>query len=168
MKQIKEHELKQVPVNKIKVDGENPNIVTPEQLEAMRYSMEKFGYLAPIIVDQDFIVADGEHRLQIYKEFGKTTIPCYIVECNPAERKLIRQTMNKLHGVHDSLMDAQELKRIIAFDEGMFSEITNLLAIEDAEIEKILKLTKIKEPYEPEFDENIVMTNKCPKCGDEN
>ena len=140
---IQEHEIQQIPTNKIKTDGENPNILTHDQLEAMRYSMEKYGYLAPIITDQNYIVADGEHRLQIYKEHKKETIPCYVIQCNPAERKLLRQTMNKLRGTHDPILDAHEYKRIIEHDATMIGELTNLLAKDENEIQKILKLIEL-------------------------
>lgn len=137
MKEIKEHKIQDIEVEKIQTDGENPNIVPDDVMEALRYSMEKYGFLTPIIVDQDFIVADGEHRLQIYKEFDRKTIPCYVVQLNTAgERKLLRQVMNKVRGEHDPHLDAKEFERILKdLDMG---EVTNLLAIDEEDIDLLL------------------------------
>ena len=44
-------------------------------MKALRLSMERFGYLTPIVVDQNNLIADGEHRALIYKEFGLKKFP---------------------------------------------------------------------------------------------
>lgn len=143
---VKEYELINIKIEDIKFDGDNPNIMTVEQEEALTYSMEKFGYLTPIIIDQNNIVADGEHRVKIYKAFGKTEIPAYRIEVTDAERKILRQVMNKLKGKHDKDLDAEEFKKII--DAGLKEELFKF--IEDKEVSKILD--SVREAEEDDFE----------------
>lgn len=110
-------EFKQVdiPIDKVKLDPENPNEMTDNQMEQARESMRTLGFLEPIIVDQNFVMADGEHRLLIYKEFKKKTIPGYVVQCeSDYQRRMIRQAKNKIHGEHLLTKDVVELSFLLA------------------------------------------------------
>jgi ParB-like chromosome segregation protein Spo0J len=95
---ILEPKPKKVKIVNLKMDPNNPKELSQEQMHALRVSMEKFGFLHPIIVDRTTnIIADGEHHVLVYKEFNKTEIMAYMVEFeDDAERSLLRQTMNKL------------------------------------------------------------------------
>ena len=125
--ELKLPEIKLIPVEKLKRDPSNPNYMNEEQMDGLRTSMKRWGYLDPVIIDQHHMIADGEHRLDIFMEFGRELIPCYIIRCKTdVERRLIRQTMNKLHGRHRSEYDVQELK--ILFDSDKLDELTVLIA----------------------------------------
>lgn len=133
-----EHELKSLKISELEFDGENPNEMSEKELSALRESMKKFGFLTPVIVDQNFIVADGEHRILIYKEFEKETIPGFVVNCIPAERKLIRQAMNKVRGSHNPLLDAEEIRKIL--DAGLSEELETIALIGQRQAEEMIKL----------------------------
>jgi ParB-like chromosome segregation protein Spo0J len=115
-----------VSLDKIKLDPTNPNVMSDEQMEGLRESMRRFGYLEPVIVDQDYLVADGEHRLTVYREFGRQDVPCYVLDLKDEERRLLRQTMNKLRGSHDIQRDAAELK--VLFDGDRLDDLAKLVA----------------------------------------
>lgn len=117
----------------LKWDEANPNEMNEAQMDALRESMKKFGYLVPIIVDQDNLVADGEHRARIYLEFGREEIDAYRIKFeNDLDRKMLRQTMNKLRGHHDPYKDAIELGEFFKADNledvrKLIAEDTNVL-----------------------------------------
>lgn len=46
---IESFETKKIKVADIKLDPANPNKMNAEQLEALRYSLKKFGQLKPVI-----------------------------------------------------------------------------------------------------------------------
>src|ERR1051326_1983307 len=98
---IKDNEVIKIPVDQIKIDETNPNEMTEEQMKALKYSMDKFGYLYPVIVDQENVLADGEHRLRIFQQIGMKEIPCIKLNLTDTERRVLRQQMNKLHGKSD-------------------------------------------------------------------
>ena len=70
-------------------------------LQKARESLETYGWLSPLIVrqmDGFYQLVDGEHRLQIAKEFGATSVPIYVVELTDAEAKKATLILNDLHG----------------------------------------------------------------------
>src|SRR3990167_3510152 len=143
---VKEYELINVEINKLKFDSSNPNRLTDAEMKAVHKSMEKFGYLTPIIIDQNYNIADGEHRVYCYKEYGHTSIPAYIVPCKTdADRRLIRQTLNKLRGKHSRELDIEEFRYLI--EAGLKEDLLALIPND-----KELELYLAKDIKEDEFD----------------
>ena len=124
---IRLHSVRMIPVGSVRLDPDNPNVMSEEQMDGLRESMRRFGYLDPIVVDEEMVMADGEHRLQVYKEFGQAQIPAYVLKLSNVERRLLRQTKNKLHGEHDFQKDASELK--ILYDSGSIGDLARLIAV---------------------------------------
>lgn len=134
---IDEHSLIKVKINDLKFDKSNPNQLTREQMAGLRESMQKFGYLTPIIIDQDMNIADGEHRALIYKEFSIDEIPAYQLNLHDdTERRILRQVMNKLHGEHDKQLDADELALI--FQNNKLDELTTLIAAQKEDLQRLV------------------------------
>lgn len=123
-------------------------------MKALRLSMERFGYLTPIVVDQNNLIADGEHRALIYKEFGLEEIPAYRVTfSDDAERRLLRQTMNKLRGQHDFAMDADEMALI--YESSKLPDLSALIAQNEATLKDLMLKYKPGLPFGHEDDEQL-------------
>jgi DNA modification methylase len=151
---ILEHELSQVKIEDVQLDPSNPNRLNQEQISGLRKAMERFGYLAPIIIDQNNLVADGEHRLKVYKEFGHTQIPAYRVTfSDDTERRLLRQTMNKLRGQHDFAMDAEEMALI--YESNKLPDLSALIAQDQATLKSLMLKYKPDLPFGHEDDEQL-------------
>ena len=133
---VEELEVKKIPISLIKFDDTNPNILSKDQMNALKLTMEKFGYLAPVILNKDFTVVDGEHRVRIYQELDKKEIQAYVIDVDTIDLKILRQLMNKLRGEHDKQKDSFEFKSI--YDAGRLDEFTKLLAQPREEFEQIL------------------------------
>ena len=129
--------------------------MTKEQMDGLRQSFRRFGYLSPIIIDQNNVVADGEHRVEIYKEFGRDTIPAFRVEfADDSERRLLRQVMNKLHGSHDPLKDVDEFQRLL--EAGKLGDLASMIAEDEQALRKAIEVNMgIKEPIELEIKETL-------------
>jgi ParB-like chromosome segregation protein Spo0J len=54
-------------VNQLKTDKDNPNVLSPRRFEALKKSIQRFGFVVPIITNSDLLVADGEHRPKALK-----------------------------------------------------------------------------------------------------
>jgi len=134
---IKESDVRKVPVDIIKFDETNPNILSDEQMKALRLTMEKYGYLAPVILNNEFEVIDGEHRVRIYKELGEKEIQAYVIDVDNIDKKILRQLMNKLRGEHDKQKDVNEFKSI--FEAGRLDEFSQLLAKNREEFEELIE-----------------------------
>lgn len=155
-------------ISKLKTDGNNPNHMTNQEKAALRKNMERYGWNMPIITDLNYIVADGEQKLTVAKDMGLTEVPVLKKELSDSDRRLLRQSMNKLRGSHDEDLDAEEFKRILQDMEMQeFAELSSISEQEilnainkqdkdDKEISKIDNVDKIG---------SIMIT--CPKCGHE-
>lgn len=138
---IKEFELINIPVNDIELDPTNPNVMSAQQMAAMRKSMQQYGYLVPVILDKNNKICDGEHRVLVYRELGLKTIPAYKVDLDSdTDRKQLRQIMNKLHGQHDRAKDADEFLEILkASQDGTLSRLSELIAQPQEQLLSLIK-----------------------------
>ena len=105
---VEEHQLVSIDIDQIKIDSTNPNTMSEKEMKALEKTMDKFGQLAPVILDKKYKVVDGEHRVKIYVRLGKKTIPAYVIDVDKYDLKILRQVMNKLRGEHDILKDSIE------------------------------------------------------------
>lgn len=100
----------------LKSDGKNPNRMTDEELNALKTSITKYGFIAPIIVNKDYLIVDGEQRWQAGKELKLKEMPVIVIDVKEVDRKILRQVMNKLKGKHDPMLDLEEFKKIYNAD----------------------------------------------------
>jgi len=127
-----------VPVEALKIDNENPNQLSPRRFEALKKSIQRYGFVVPIITNRDLLVADGEHRLRAAKALGMKQVSVIRLPVDEVDRRLIRQVMNKLRGEHDLFMDAEEYYRIVSGDKRDL--LKALLNETDVRIDNLLKL----------------------------
>ena len=137
MPEIKEFELKKVKIQDIKFDDTNPNVLSTAQMDALKKVIKKFGYLAPVILNKDLKVVDGEHRVRVYDKLGKKAIPAYVINVKEVDKKMLRQLMNKLRGEHDKKKDADEFKEI--FEAGKLKQFAELMAEDEQAFQQSLK-----------------------------
>lgn len=133
---VKEIAISNVVVNDIKFDKTNPNELSNEQEKALELTMEKFGFLAPVILNKKLAVIDGEHRVKIYKKLGKKKIPAYVIDVDKIDLKILRQLMNKLRGEHNKEKDHDEFKLI--FDANRMDTFAELLGKPLEKFENVL------------------------------
>lgn len=104
-------------INELKLDGENPNVMTKEQFDALKENIRRFGFLVPVITNEDGLVADGEHRLKAARDLGLSQVPVIRLPIKDVDRRIIRQVMNKLRGSHDYYRDINDFKHIFEVEE---------------------------------------------------
>ena len=135
--QIINHKLTSIKIDDLKFDPSNPNKLTQEQEAGLRQSMQRWGYLTPVIVDQNNKIADGEHRALLYKSMGLKEIPAYKLNLkSDVDRRMLRQTMNKLRGQHERELDTQELRLI--FEDGKLDLLSQLIAQDKDDLQRTL------------------------------
>ena len=139
---------KQVKIEKIRIDKDNPNEMDKKTYNALKKNIKKYGFLVPIITNKDNLIADGEHRYWAAKDLNMNEVPVIKINISDVDRRIIRQVMNKLKGTHKRDKDAFELQRILK--EISEDNLKELLAIKDKDISKILD--SVRETKEDEFD----------------
>lgn len=139
-----------VDVDKLRLDGQNPNVQSKRQFKALKESIKRFGFVVPIVTNKDLLVADGEHRLNAAKALGMKQVSVVRLPVEDVDRRLIRQVMNKIRGEHDLFLDAEEYYHIAS--EGSRDLLKSLLNESDLRIENLLKL---REPFLPSDDDEL-------------
>ena len=145
---VAEHKLVKVDIDKIKIDSTNPNVMSEDEMLALQKTMDKFGYLAPVILDKKYKVVDGEHRVRVYEKLGKKTIPAYVIDVDKYDQKILRQVMNKLRGEHDLLKDSKEFN--ILEKANKLDDLADFLAKDEKDFLRIAE----KSDEKLDFDNN--------------
>lgn len=145
----------QVDVASIVIDETNPNVMKQDQIDSLKVSLQKYGNVHPIVLDEATkTVADGYHRVIAYQQLGLPTIPAILVRFdNDNERKLCRQVMNKLHGTHDPDKDIAELQLLMDYDRKQMEE---LLSIDTSYMQDLERINR-------EQQQNFLSTVTGPK-----
>lgn len=133
--EIPQQEL--VPVDQLKSDGQNPNKMKPKQLTALREVIKRFGFIVPIVTNQDLVIADGEQRWMIAKTLEMEKVPVIRLPVEDVDRRLLRQILNKLKGEHELIGDAEEFERII--QAGREEDLKLMIVISDGDIDQYLR-----------------------------
>ena len=137
--------MKIIHVNpkKLTLDAENPNRMTKSQLAGLSKSIEKFGFLVPIIIDENNAVINGHQRLQAAQSLNLTKIPAVrAADLSEDDKLMLTQTLNKLTGTHDPRKDLAIFQKLLKANK--MDEFSGLIAKNSNTLLKNLK--KYTEP----------------------
>jgi len=104
-------------IRNLKSDETNPNRMTNKQKAEVWKSLKKHGWIYPIVTDLQGIFGDGEQRVQVCLEHEEFNAPVLRLQLSDVQRRLLRQTLNKLRGKHNRELDEADYKRIIEAGE---------------------------------------------------
>lgn len=95
--------IQQVHITKIKPSHYNPRKLSDSNKEHIKTSLQKFGFVIPIVVNKnnDTIVG-GHQRYQIAKELGYTEVPVHYVDLTEDEERELNIRLNKNIGRWDT------------------------------------------------------------------
>jgi len=148
--------VEDIPIEQIRCDGENPNKMTDEQYAGLISHIKKYGIINAIIITESGLLADGEHRLRAAKELGYPTIKARKIPDNEAERRIIRQTMNKIRGKHDAALDAREYQKLIDLDA--IIPLSDYLGEDPGQLLQVLDKVALIEKKDPDdFDLDAII-----------
>lgn len=140
-----------VPVEELRVDGDNPNSMDDDMFGLLCDRIRKRGWVGgPIITDTTGLIADGQHRWMAAKEIGLDKVPVKQYDISDEERRLWRQEMNKIEGEHDEKRDALEFDLLQESD--VADDMFDLLDARDESIDEYMDLIHIG-PDDQEHEE---------------
>ena len=128
-------------IQKIKIDKLIPATYNPRknlkpsdaEYVKIKNSIEKFGFVSPLVINKDMTVIGGHQRLKVLKDLGITEVECIVVDLDKTNEKALNIALNKIQGDWDEeKLEAllQELK-LEDFD-------TNLTGFDFDEVDEIL------------------------------
>ena len=157
-------QIKKVPVKDLVSPDWNPRQITTEELEKLKTSLEEFGYIEPIIVnDVNNHVVGGNQRLRALIALGYDEVDCVYVHIEDINKeKACNVALNKISGDWDEdklrvVLEDIELSpidiKLTGFDE---LELTSLDLGEETETEYSEPTYDVKE--DDYKDEDIIVT----------
>lgn len=73
-------QMQLVPLPKLVPYVNNARTHSPEQITKLRSSLREFGFVNPVIIDQDYGIIAGHGRVMAAKEEGIEEVPCVFVD----------------------------------------------------------------------------------------
>lgn len=143
-------EIKELPLKELKPAAYNPRKKLKKgdkEYEKIKQSLLKFGYVDPIIVNEDLTVIGGHQRLTVLKDLNYETAKCVIVDLPKEDEKALNIALNKITGQWDEALLADLLLDLQESDFNL-----DLTGFEPPEIDDILSNVHDKELSEDEFD----------------
>lgn len=100
--------IREISIARLKEYENNPRN-NDLAVEKVKYSIERFGYLFPVVVDINYVIVCGHTRVRACRELGIQSIPCIIAdELNEEQINLFRLIDNKTSEYSD--WDFEKLK----------------------------------------------------------
>ena len=69
-----------IPIGELKRPERNVRMHTDKQLKEFRRSVEMFGQIRPIVVDENYVMLAGNGLYETLVSMGRTEAACYIVK----------------------------------------------------------------------------------------
>jgi len=146
------------------------------EFEKIRRSIQEFGYVDPIIVNQDFTIIGGHQRATVLKALGYTEVDVVIVEVDKVKEKALNIALNKISGewqmdkLKELLLELEQQidLGITGFDDEEFKELlasmdTQQAVDDDFDVDAALE--EIEEPKSKRGDIYILGPHRL-MCGD--
>lgn len=141
-----------VPIDKVFANEYNPNHVSNNNMELLLQSIIDNGFCFPVVTVYDdvldrYIVVDGFHRFQIFKEYLKASIlPVVVLEQNISQRMAATVQFNRARGVHQVELMGDLVKALA--EQGIEdNEIAKHLGMETDEVYRLKQITGIAELF---------------------
>ena len=116
------------------------------EFEKIRRSIQEFGYVDPIIVNQDFTIIGGHQRATVLKALGYTEVDVVIVEVDKVKEKALNIALNKISG--EWQMD--KLKELLLELEKQID--LGMTGFDDEEFKELLASMDTQQAVDDDFD----------------
>lgn len=149
----------------------NPQYMTPHEMEALKSSIERDGFLSPVLVrpkGNKFEILSGNHRAMAASELGYSRIPVIIANLTDEQAKRVVLNLNTIHGDPTAELLAPFLAE---FDEALLATIhlDDDMRNEIAKLDENMKDMFAKMEVPDAWNKASVITEikqcVCPKCG---
>ena len=138
-----------VEIEKIKPHEKNARTHSEEQIQKIAESIREFGFLNPILIDENYMIIAGHGRLLGAKKLGLLGVPCIFVEdLNEAQKSAYIIADNRLaeDAGWDMSVLSEELRGLMDIDFDI--ELTGF-TLDDIELD--FGETEVKESEIPEL-----------------
>lgn len=158
-KKLNKLKIQYLSVDDIAPNNYNPNRQDPKDFELLLRSIEDDGFTQPVIVTEDFLIVDGEHRWRAAKTLGMKKIPVVKVDMSAEQARISTIRHNRARGVHDIDLEVEILKELQMLGAGEFMKDALMISqkelddlIDDIPAPEALASEDFTEAWEPSRD----------------
>ena len=130
----------ETPINEVRPYDKNPRIISTDATSAVAASIEEFGFLNPIVIDQNNVILAGHNRYKAAKQIGLKTVPTLKTTISELKAKGYRIASNRTGEITQwdrDLLD-KELAGIMSDCEGLIGS----MGISDWEIKRAMTVAE--------------------------
>lgn len=131
-------------VDKLQANDYNPNVVLSKEMELLKLSILKNGWIQPVLVTQNYVIIDGFHRASLCKFDKKVRaltdgkIPVVMMQLSEPDRMLLTIRINRAKGNHVAIKMSSLIKQLVK-DYGIsIEEIMRQIGATKDEVELLL------------------------------
>lgn len=143
-------EFRKLPIDQLVPASYNPRKkLKPgdSEFEKIKNSITEFGYVDPVIVNQDLTVIGGHQRISVLKTLGYTEIDCVVIDIDKTKEKALNVALNKISGEWNKELLAELIKDLQLLDYDV-----SFTGFEPPEIDQLFSQVHSKEIQEDDFD----------------
>jgi len=159
---LKKFKIKYIPIDDLNPAPYNPRQISREEMVKLTKSINEYGFVDPVIVNnRTGNIVGGHQRVEAAKFLDLKEIPIIEVDLDPVMEKAFNLALNKISGE----WDLPKLKDILGeLDLGDFD--IELTGFDEIEVERLMTSIELDPPDEDEKDrEPTEIQCKCPECG---
>lgn len=99
--------------NTLTANDYNPNVVFTKEMRLLEFSLNRQGWIQPILINKDGVIIDGFHRHTIAKRNG-WLVPCAVLDIDDVERRLLTVRINRAKGSHIAIRMSELIQGLLA------------------------------------------------------
>ncbi len=149
-----------VAIDDLRPDSANPRRISSAQATALTRSLEKFGFVQPLLVRrEDGTVIGGHQRLGAARRLGYKTVPVTYLGLMREQARVLNVGPNKISGEWDHEKLASMLADLTPVED---LDLT-LTGFNPGELDKLMRSLDVRSKKErPEkFDLNVALEDAC-------
>jgi len=163
--------IKTVSIKSVKPYWRNPRN-NKETVEALKLSIERYGFRVPITVDKEGVIVTGHARYKAMLELGREELPVIVLDLSPELIREYRLADNKVteHSRWDSNKLGEELSKLsdLSIMENFGFQSFELQQFENFTMQPLDEAAgNAKSAFSSDGKGNVPQPYPCPNCGHE-
>lgn len=108
-----------IDVEQLQANDYNPNVVFSKEMELLKFSLLRSGWIQPILVTQNNVIIDGFHRATLAKadkkvhELTNGKVPVVVMNLSEPERMLLTIRINRAKGSHIAVKMSDIIHKLV-------------------------------------------------------
>ena len=156
--------VEQRAIDELHPDPANPRQIDERELEALTRSLDRFGFVEPVLVrTADSVVIGGHQRLVAARRLGLTKVPVIHLDLPPDQARLLNLALNRISGNWDESL----LARLLAELQAGVDVDLSLSGFGEDEIRDLLRTIETRErqdrPEDFDLDEALERATREPR-----